>query len=163
MGNSDLFPDEEKKLTPDQVRQMRPPESIGVIETVEEYRASKSLFEHLVTPMARATILEILVSRADEACTVAEICEETDRVSKATFARHKDPLLEFGVIEKAGKKGNAQTYRANVYHPAVQLITMLRWVLVHGHTRMFLDERFVSTSTASTDSTPDGRQDDHDE
>lgn len=144
-----LFPDPEKKLTPEQVTELRPPEEYTVIELMDDYRASKSLVEQLLTPTARAVILDILITEATNALTVAEICEQTDRVSKATFTRHKEALLDFGVIEEAGKKGNAQTYRANVYHPAVQLLAMLRLVLNFGQTRMLLDKRFIKSESRS--------------
>lgn len=153
MASDSLFPDEDKKLTPEQVREMHPPDDFEVIDSMETYRASRSRFEQLLTPTARASILDILVRYADEPLTVAEICEKTDRVSKATFTRHKEPLLDFGVIEEAGKKGNAQTYRANVYHPAVQLLAMVESVLVHGTTRLLLDDRFIKS--LDTDKTPE--------
>ena len=140
---SRLFPDQEKKLSPEQVQELHPSQEPTVIESEDEYRASKSRVEQLLTPTARAVILDILVRYADDALTVTEVCEKTDRVSKVTFARHKEPLLDFGVIEQAGKKGNAQTYRANVYHPAVQPVAMLWSVLNFGQTRMLLDERFI--------------------
>lgn len=134
---------ENRRLTREEVRKMRPaPESSA--EGEGEEKEHRTVFEDLLTPRTRAAILDVLVAARGEALTVSQMTRENPSVSTSSFERHRGDLLDYGVMEKAGKVGNAMTYRLNTAHPAAQLLAMLDNILVYGETPLMLDDYFVS-------------------
>lgn len=103
-----------------------------------------SLFVELFTPRARARILDVLLSNPHEAMLASDIAEAAG-ISRSSFARQLDPLLDIGVMVRDEQVVNAWTYRLNTDHPAAQLAGMLDQVLRYGTTSMLLEEQFVST------------------
>ena len=126
--------DDEDSITPEDVlQQYYGPE-----------RESGPLFAQLFTPKSRALILDVLVSERGDALTVSEIVDySTGGLAKSSVHNHIDDLITLGVVEDAGKKGNAQTYQLNTSHPVAQLLAMLDNVLMWGRTPTLLDEAFV--------------------
>ena len=116
-------------------------------DVLEQYngpdREPGALFVQLFTPKSRALILNVLVSDRDEALTVSEIVAQEDELAKSNVHDHIDTLLDLGVVERPGKKGNAWTYRLNDDHPVAQLLAMIETVFMWGRTPQFLDEAFV--------------------
>lgn len=96
----------------------------------------------LLAPRARAQILDSLLEAPDEPLTVSEITGQAG-VDNATFHHHKDALTDLGIVETAGKKGNAQTYTLTD-SPLVGLVAMLRNVVRDGVTPDLLDDRVVA-------------------
>lgn len=94
----------------------------------------------LLTPAASAASLAAL-ARASEPLTGAEIAEAAN-LSRSAFDRNKDDLLESGVVETAGKKGNAQTYRLAPGRPVAQLLQMASNVANFGVTPDLFDRTF---------------------
>lgn len=126
--------DDEESLTPENIlQQYYGPE-----------RESGPLFAQLFTPKSRALILDVLVSERGDALTVSEIVDySTGGLAKSSVHNHIDDLRTLGVVEDAGKKGNAQTYQLNTGHPVAQLLAMMDNILMWGRTPMMLDETFV--------------------
>jgi hypothetical protein len=60
--------------------------------------------------------------------------------------RHREALLDLGVLLRAGKRGNAQTYALATEHPVAQVLVMLDDLLQWGETPVCLDGRFVTAS-----------------
>lgn len=106
--------------------------------------AGASIVEQLVTPPARARILDVLLSSPDEAWTVRELADRHQNLSKSSVSREKDALVAAGVIVAAGKKGNAETYRLNRDHPVTQLLRMLSAVTAWGRTPNLLDAQWIA-------------------
>lgn len=140
--NQPAMNDDEPPLTPEDVRRM-----------ATDYRekhldeAGTSLFVELFTPRARAQILDVLLANPTEAMSAAKIAERAD-VSRSSFARQADALLDLGVMVRHEQVGNAWTYRLNTDHPAAQLAGMLDQVLGYGTAAMLLDEQFIGTPGA---------------
>lgn len=140
--NQPAMNDDDAPLTPEDVRQL------GV-----EYRETHldetddSLFVELFTPRARARILDVLLSNPHEAMLAADIAEAAG-ISRSSFARQLDPLLDLGVMVRDEQVVNAWTYRLNTDHPAAQLAGMLDQVLGFGTAAPLLDERFIGTPGA---------------
>lgn len=106
----------------------------------EEYRTE--VFE-LMTPRARGAIVDAMLQSNDEPMTAQEIADSHSGVTVPSFNRHRESLVdEFGILLNSGKRGNAQTYRLNTNHPAVQLLGMINQVFTHGTTPPLLDEQF---------------------
>lgn len=105
----------------------------------EEYRTE--VFE-LMTPRTRGAIVDALLQAPDDTRTAQEIADAHSGVTVPSFNRHREVLEEFGILLEAGKRGNAQTYRLNTNHPAVQLLGMINQVYNHGTTPPLLDEKF---------------------
>lgn len=126
--------DDEDSITPEDVlQQYYGPE-----------REAGPLFAQLFTPKSRALILDVLVSERGDALTVSEIVDySTGGLGKSSVHNHIDDLITLGVVEDAGKKGNAQTYQLNTSHPVAQLLAMLDNVLMWGRTPTLLDEAFI--------------------
>lgn len=144
--------DENDQLTPGDVAGLFPrpdetadPDSAADVETA---------FVRLFAPRTRAGVLDVLVSDPDRAWTVAEIVDHSGNVSTSGFERHKDALLASGVVQEAGKKGNAQTYRLNTHHPVAQLLVMLDTVIGYGKTPLLLEEQFIGEP--GTDASDEG-------
>lgn len=133
-------PDEEP-LTPDDVLEMRPDHTDDPVTSPEEMM---SVFEEILTPRTRAAILDVLVYARGEALTVSQMADENPRVSASSFDRHKDDLLDFGLMVEAGKIGNAMTYALNTDHPGAQVLAMLDNVMLWGETPMMLGKQFIN-------------------
>jgi hypothetical protein len=133
--------DQSDSLTPDDVAGLFPRRD----ETADPDSAADvaTAFERLFAPRTRAGVIDVLWSDPERAWTVAEIVDHSGNVSTSGFERHKDALLSTGVVQEAGKKGNAQTYRLNTRHPVAQLLVMLDTVIGYGRTPMLLEEQFV--------------------
>jgi len=129
-------------LTPDDVR-----------EQTREFRekhigtCGPSLLAAALTPRSRVQIIDVLLGAADERLSAAEICEAAG-IDRGTFTRQERPLVDLGVMEQAGRVGNARTYRLNRTHPVVQLLGMLDQVFRFGTAAELLDEQFVGTPGA---------------
>lgn len=106
-------------------------------------------FRALFTPRTRGALLHILLE-VDEPLTAAEICDRYP-ISRSAFADHIDVLVTAGVVEAAGKRGNAQTYRRNDRHPVTQLLRMAETVQRHGVTPRLLDDAYVGDPGAGVD------------
>lgn len=111
-----------------------------------------SPFRALFTPPLRAAIVDTLIG-AVEPLTVREIADRAG-VDKNALYDHLGVdayLIEAGIVQSAGKKGNAGVWTANDDHPVVQLLVMADTVLRHGQTPMLLDERFVGDPSEGGD------------
>ena len=115
------------------------PVDVGDDTSDDAYRTE--VFE-LMTPRARGAIVDALLQAPDEPRTAQEIADAHSGVTVPSFNRHRDTLLQFGVLLESEKRGNAQTYRLNTNHPAVQLLGMINQVYNHGTTPPLLDEKF---------------------
>ena len=133
------------RLTRADVRTMRPETESEDTDGADAYR---TVFEDLLTPRTRAAILDVLVEARGQPLSVTQMTRENPNVSSSSFDRHRDDLLAYGVMEKAGKVGNAMTYRLSRTHPAAQLLAMLDNIMLYGETPMLLDEYFVSGEDA---------------
>lgn len=102
-----------------------------------------SIFERLTTPKARALIIDVLVADRGEAWTAAELAERREDLSVTSFNRHKDALVDLGVMLERGKRGNAMTYSLNTGHPLAQVLVMFDDVANWGRTQVHLDEQFI--------------------
>lgn len=135
---------EPSEPTPDAVReQFRDIIGYGEDTTVEGASEAVTPFRALLTPSARAVILDVLVGAPRAELTVAEIVDGTPGVSTSSFHRHIQVLTDAGVVRTAGKKGNAQTYTLATDHPVAQVLMMLSSLTASGTTHDYLDERFV--------------------
>jgi predicted transcriptional regulator len=106
----------------------------------EDYRTQ--VFR-LMTPRTRAAIVDALLQANDEPITAQNLADQHSGFNVASFNRHRDQLIELGVLIEAGKQGNATTYRLNTNHPAVQLLGMVNQVYTHGSTPLLLNEKFL--------------------
>lgn len=126
-------------LTPDDVR-----------EQARQFRekhvdaAGPSLLAAALTPRSRVQIIDVLLGAPGERLSAAEICDAAG-IDRGTFTRQERPLIDLGVMEHAGRVGNARTYRLNRAHPLAQLLGMADHVLRFGTTADLLDERFIGT------------------
>ena len=111
-------------------------------EHIEKY-GGKSLFERLFTPKSRALILDALLGDRGDPMTVRMIVDRHESLSTSGFHRHKEALLDHGVMIEADKRGNAQQYALNINHPIVQLLAMFENIAMGGRTPPLLDEQFV--------------------
>ena len=132
--------EEENRLTREDVRTMRPPADDEEAAD-SEYR---TIFEDLLTPRTRAAILDVLVEARGNALSVSQMTRENPNVSTSSFDRHRDDLIAFGVMEEAGKVGNAMTYQLQTEHPAAQVLAMLDNILMYGETPQMLDDYYIS-------------------
>lgn len=98
-------------------------------------------FRALFTPRSRGELLHDLLG-VKEPLTAAEFCDRYN-TSRSTFGDHIDVLVTAGVVEEAGKRGNAQTYRRNSAHPVTQLLIMAETAQSYGQTPQLLDEAFI--------------------
>ena len=114
-------------------------------EFVAEY-GGKSAFRQLFTPKTRALVLDVLVSERGDALTVQEIADHHVDLSVTGVNRHRDALLDLGVIAEDGKRGNAMTYALARHHPVAQVLAMLDDLLMWGETRPALDSQFITDS-----------------
>ena len=106
-------------------------------------REPGALFVQAFTPKSRALILHVLLSQRDEALTISEIASYPVELAKSSVHDHIDVLVDLGLVYKAGKKGNAQTYRLEDRHPVIQLLAMIDNVFLLGRTPQYLGEQFV--------------------
>lgn len=129
------------ELTPAQVaaqaRSLLPDEG-----TVEEAPDAETAFTALLTPESRFRIIAALIEADGEPLAVSRLVEIAG-VSKASFHRHEDALLNVGVLREVDKVGNARRFALDKEHPVAQLLWMVDRVLAFGETDMALDERFV--------------------
>ena len=116
---------------------------------LDEYGGA-SAFSQLFTPKTRALILDVLVSERGTALSVQEIADQHEDLSVTGVNRHRDALLDFGVMVDAGKRGNATTYALATDHPVAQVLIMLDDLLQWGETPVSLDEAFTSDSDQPT-------------
>jgi hypothetical protein len=112
---------------------------------VERYGGA-SAFSHLFAPKTRALILDVLIGERGGALTAREIADSPPELSVTGVNRHRDALLDLGVVARSGKRGNAQTYALATEHPVAQVLVMLDDLLQWGETPVRLDERFVTES-----------------
>lgn len=103
-----------------------------------------SVFRQLFTPKTRALVLDVLVSERGEALTAQEIADHHEDLSVTGVNRHRDALVDLGIIVEDGKRGNAQTYALAQTHPVAQVLAMLDDLLMWGETRPTLDEQFLT-------------------
>mgnify|MGYP000660487349 CR=1 FL=1 len=137
--------DTPKSLTPDEVekraRTLLPTD--GTVEADEDIDMALTA---LLTPESRLRIIGALVEASNEPLTGSRLSDIAG-VSKASFARHEDDLLEVGIMLEVDKVGNARRFALNDSHPAAQLLWMLDRVLTFGETSDALDDRFVFDET----------------
>lgn len=141
MTESGPIMDDLPGVTPEDVRDNRD----AVLEKFPDDEMPPSMLSMLLTPAKRFEILDTLLEAGEEALTVSEMSERGD-VTSSSFNRHKDMLLDLGVIVEAGKRGNAQMYRVNINHPAIQILMDLQDVMIHGGTVQYLHDRFIDKS-----------------
>lgn len=110
---------------------------------VEKY-GGETVFRQLFAPKSRTLILDALLAAEGDPRTADQIAAWNDDLSVSGFNRHRDALLELGVMIEAGKVGNAMTYRLNEDHPVAQLLAMLGNVTFAGETPMTLDPAFLA-------------------
>lgn len=110
---------------------------------VERY-GGETVFRHLFTPKSRALILDALLAAEGEALSARQIAAWNDDLSVSGVNRHRDVLVDFGVMVENGKVGNAMSYRLDESHPISQLLSMLANVTVAGETPMNLDAAFLT-------------------
>ena len=132
--------DTEDRLTREDVRMMFPEND----EPITDVEDMGSKFEKMLTPRTRAAIIDTLVEARGDALSVKQMTEQNPHISTSSFERHRDDLIAYGVMEEAGKVGNAMTYRLRTEHPAAQLLAMLDNILMYGETPQMLDDYFVS-------------------
>lgn len=77
------------------------------------------------------------------------IVDRHEDLSTTGFARHKDALLDLGVMVEADKRGNAQQYALNTKHPIAQLLQTLNSVMMWSRTPQMLEEQFRFEGDAS--------------
>lgn len=109
---------------------------------VEKYGGS-SAFSELFTPKTRALLLDVVVGERGRALTASEIADRHPDLSVTGVNRHREALIELGVLVTAGKRGNAQTYALATEHPVAQALVMLDDLLQWGETPVRLDARFL--------------------
>jgi hypothetical protein len=112
-------------------------------EFVAEY-GGKSVFRQLFTPKTRALVLDVLVSERGDALTAQEIADHHEDLSVTGVNRHRDALVDLGIIVEDGKRGNAMTYALAQEHPVAQVLAMLDDLLMWGETRPALNSQFVT-------------------
>jgi hypothetical protein len=112
-------------------------------EFIEKY-GGKSVFRSLFVPKSRALILDALISARGDALSAQIIANHHDDLSVSGVNRHREALLDQGVVVEAGKVGNAMTYQLNEHHPVVQLLAMLDNIVMWGETPMLLNEEFIA-------------------
>ena len=112
-------------------------------EGIEKF-GGEPIFAQAFTPKTRALILDVLVSERGGALSAQMIADHHDDLSVSGVNRHRDALRDLGLIEEAGKVGNAMTYALNTRHPAAQVLAMLDNIFMWGETPMILDEQFAS-------------------
>lgn len=113
-------------------------------ESFTEKYGGASAFSELFTPKTRALLLDVLVGERGDALTAREIADRHPDLSVTGVNRHREALLDLGVLVPAGKRGNARTYALASEHPVAQVLVMLDDLLQWGETPVRLDERFVS-------------------
>jgi len=69
-------------------------------------------------------ILVTLIQAAGAPMSVASISEQA-KVDRQTFYNNEELLLDYGLIEKADKVGNAQRYRVDKENEAIQALQYL--------------------------------------
>lgn len=129
---------EEDSLHPEEVR-----EQYTGAAAIEEY-GGESAFRQLFVPKTRALVVDVLVGERGDALTAREIANQHDDLSVSGVNRHREPLLDFGVIVKAGKRGNAMTYALNTSHPVAQLLAMTDDIMLWGRTELVLGDQFLA-------------------
>lgn len=135
---------EEESLRPEDVHEQYSGE-----EAIEQY-GGESSFRQLFVPKTRALVLDVLVGERGDALTAQEIANHHEDLSVSGFNRHREALLDFGVIVEAGKRGNAMTYALNRRHPVTQLLVMVDDVTMWGQTQLVLEEQFLTESDTPT-------------
>lgn len=115
-----------------------------------ETYGGESIFVQLFTPKTRALILDVLVSERGDPFTARRIVDHHDALSTTSFNRHKQALLDLGVMVKADKQGNAQRYALNTKHPIAQLLAMIDNIGMWGETPQLLGEQFLTESDEPT-------------
>lgn len=129
-------------------------DSLTPMDLLEQYRGEAfvekyggaSAFSQLFTPKTRALLLDVLVGERGDALTVREIADRHPDLSVTGVNRHREALIDLGVLVRAGKHGNAQTYALARNHPVARVLVMLDDLLQWGETPVRLDERFVTDS-----------------
>lgn len=102
------------------------------------------MFHCLFTPKSRTLILDALMSARGDALSAQTIANHHDDLSVSGVNRHREALLDLGVIVETGKVGNAMMYQLNKNHPVVQLLAMIDNIVMWGETPMLLGEEFTS-------------------
>lgn len=114
-------------------------------EAREVSRGDPRPIERLLGTPTRVSILTALASTpaGELPLTVAEISDRADRVTKGSFSKHEDVLLESGVLEVADTVGGTRRFRIDMSHPVAQAWAMLVTVAHWGRTPQLIDERFL--------------------
>lgn len=136
MEDFGFAPDED--ISPDDIQRVYESD-----EYVEKY-GGESVFSSLFTPKSRTLILDALISARSDAISAQTIANHHDDLSVTGVNRHREALIDLGVVVEAGKVGNAMTYQLNRDHPVVQLLAMLDNLVVGGETPILLNEDFVA-------------------
>lgn len=69
-------------------------------------------------------VLITLIDAAGMPLTVTDIADQAG-IKKQSFYNNEDLLLEYGLIEKAGKVGNAQRYKVDMANDVIQALMQL--------------------------------------
>lgn len=129
---------DEGRMAPRDVRESHQ----DVVEYLHEEESDETPFEALFAPRGRIKIFDGLLQAHPEPWTASEISEWAG-MDVSTFTAHRDFLLMTDVIEEAGEKAGAQTFRLNPQHPVAQLVSMIDTVFGHGKTPILLEEQFI--------------------
>lgn len=103
-----------------------------------------TVFSQLFAPKSRTLIFDALLAAEGEPRSAQQIAAWNDDLSVSGFNRHREALLDLGVMIEAGKVGNAMTYKLNEAHPVAQLLSMVSNVTFAGETPMNLDSSFLA-------------------
>ena len=113
------------------------PDDGGIVIDPQQH---ESPFKRLFGAPTKVAILDVLLSAPNRELTASEIVDQRDDLSRSSFDRQREDLLEFGVLVETGKTANARTYALNTDHPTTQVLQMLQNVILTGWTPMVLDE-----------------------
>lgn len=115
-------------------------------EAFREKYGGASAFSQLFTPRTRALLLDVLVSERGTGLTAREIADRHPDLSVTGVNRHRDALVDLGVLATVGKRGNARTYALATDHPVAKVLVMLDDLLQWGETPVRLDGQFTTDS-----------------
>jgi hypothetical protein len=96
----------------------------------------------LLTPRTRAQIVDVMLNEPTRQWTASEVCADAG-MDPSTFNAHASALIDAGVIEEAGMKGNAQTYTPVLENPVVGALQMVRSLYRDGVTFDYVEDEVI--------------------
>jgi len=93
-------------------------------ESIQAY-AESSPFTRLLETKSRVRIIDVFLGKYYDKLTRTEIAKLAG-INQSSVSRNLGPLLDIGLVEKAGEQGSAETFTLNNSHPLAEDLKSVR-------------------------------------